>query len=165
MWSFCKRILLTVSACFVVTLAMAQPKNNSPFSRFGLGDFLNQNFVNLRATPGLTHAYNDAYHLNLENPASLGFMQLAAFDFGLYARNSNWETTDQSGETLSNRNWSGNLSHLALGFTLNNPVNDLLEREVRNFSWGMSFALVPYTLVGFTVQTTGEVNDLSLIHI
>ncbi len=155
MWSFCKRILLTVAACFVVTLAMAQPKNNSPYSRFGLGDFLNQNFVSLRATPGFTHAFNDAYHLNLENPASLGFMQMAAFDFGLYARNSNWESANQS-----NKNLSGNMSHLALGFTLNNPVNDLLEREVRNFSWGMSFALVPYTLVGYTVQTTGDVEDI-----
>ncbi len=155
MWSFCKRILLTVSACFVVTLAMAQPKNNSPYSRFGVGDFLNQNFASLRATPGFTHAYNDAYHLNLENPASLGFLQMAAFDFGMYARNSKWESANQS-----NKNLSGNMSHLALGFTLNNPVNDLLEREVRNFSWGMSFALVPYSLVGYTVQTTGTVEGI-----
>ena len=155
MWSFCKRILLTVSACFVVILAMAQPINNSPYSRFGLGDFLNQNFVSLRATPGFTHAYNDAYHLNLENPASLGFMQMASFDFGLYARNSTWESGDEINENLS-----GNMSHLALGFTLNNPVNDLLEREVRNFSWGMSFAIVPYSLVGYNVQTTGTVEGV-----
>jgi len=155
MWRFCNRILLAVSACFVVTLAIAQPKNNSPYSRFGLGDFLSQNFANLRATPGFTNAYSDAYHLNLENPASLGFMQLAAFDFGLFGRNSNWETG-----TDSNKNWSGNLSHIALGFTVNNPVNDLLERERRDFSWGMSFALVPYSLVGFNVQTTGEFEDV-----
>ena len=76
MWSFCKRIFLTLSACFVVTLAMAQPKNNSPYSRFGLGDVLNQNFANLRAIPGFTNAYNNAYHLNLQNPASLSFMQM-----------------------------------------------------------------------------------------
>ena len=84
MWSFSKRIFLTLSACFVVTLLMAQPKNNSPYSRFGVGDILNQNFANLRATPGFTNAYNNAYHLNLQNPASLGFMQMAAFDFGVY---------------------------------------------------------------------------------
>lgn len=155
MWSFCKRIFLTLSACFVVTLAMAQPKNNSPYSRFGLGDLLNQNFANLRATPGFTNGYNNAYHLNLQNPASLGFMQMAAFDFGLYGRSSTWESG-----TETNENWSGNLSHLALGFTLNNPINDLLDREVRNFSWGMSFALVPYTLVGYTVETSGEVPNL-----
>ena len=155
MWSFCKRIFLTLSACFVVTLAMAQPKNNSPYSRFGLGDVLNQNFANLRSTPGLTNAYNNAYQLNLQNPASLGFMQMAAFDFGLYGRSSTWESG-----AATNDNWSGNLSHLALGFTLNNPVNDLLDREVRNFSWGMSFALVPYTLVGYTVQTRGDVPNI-----
>jgi len=160
MSSFCKCIFLTLSACFVVTLAMAQPKNNSPFSRFGLGDVLNQNFANLRSAPGLTNAYNNAYHLNLQNPASLGFMQMAAFDFGLYGRNSTWESQSETGERQTNDNWSGNLSHLALGFTLNNPINDLLDREVRNFSWGMSFALVPYSLVGFTVQTEGEVPNI-----
>jgi len=160
MWSFCNRIFLTLSACFIVTLAMAQPKNNSPFSRFGLGDVLNQNFANLRATPGLTNAYNNAYHLNLQNPASLGFMQMAAFDFGLYGRNSTWESNSPTNGPQTNENWSGNLSHLALGFTLNNPINDLLDREVRNFSWGMSLALVPYSLVGFTVQTEGEVPNI-----
>jgi len=158
MWSFCKRILLMLSACFVVTLVMAQPKNNSPFSRFGLGDVLNQNFTNLRSAPGLTNGYNDPYHLNLQNPASLGFIQMAAFDFGLYGRNSTWESGDQI-----NENWSGNLSHLALGFTLNNPINDLLDREVRDFSWGMSFALVPYSLVGFTVQTEANLPDIGNI--
>lgn len=158
MWRFCNRILLAVAACFVVTLAIAQPKNNSPYSRFGLGDFLNQNFANLRATPGFTHAYNNPYHINLENPASLGFMQVASFDFGLFGRNSNWETAEGS-----NKNWSGNLSHIALGFTVNNPVNDLLEREKRDFSWGMSFALVPYSLVGFTVQTTNDLEDIGSV--
>jgi hypothetical protein len=141
--------------CFVVVLALAQPKNNSPYSRFGLGDLLNQNFTNLRATPGFTSAYNDAYHLNLQNPASLGFLQMAAFDFGVYGRNSKWESA-----TLSNKNWSGNMSHLALGFTLNNPVNDLLEREAQNSSWGMSIALVPYSLAGYTVETSGDVPDI-----
>ncbi len=158
MWSFSKRIFLTLSACFVVTLLMAQPKNNSPYSRFGVGDILNQNFANLRATPGFTNAYNNSYHLNLQNPASLGFLQMAAFDFGMYGRSSTWESGNES-----NDNWSGNMSHLALGFTLNNPVNDLLEREVRNFSWGMSFALVPYSLVGYTVQTTGDVPDIGSV--
>ena len=155
MRSFCKRILLTLSACFVVTLAMAQPKNNSLFSRFGIGDLLNQNFTNLRATPGFTNAYNNPYHLNLQNPASLGFMQMAAIDFGVYGRRSIWESGEET-----NINWSGNMSHLAIGFTVNNPVNDLLERERQDFSWGMSFALVPYSLVGFTVRTEGEVPDI-----
>lgn len=144
-----------LAASLVVTLAMAQPKNNSPYSRFGLGDFLNPNFTNLRATPGFSNAFSDAYHINLQNPASLGSLQMAAFDFGIYGRNSNWESP-----SASNKNWSGNLTHLALGFTLNNPINDLLEREARNFSWGMSFALIPHSLVGYTVETSGTAPDV-----
>ena len=158
MWSFCRLVFLMVYACMVVTLAMAQPKNNSPYSRFGLGDILNQNFTQLRATPGFISAYNDAYHLNLQNPASLGFLQMAAFDVGIYGRNSKWENA-----SLSNENWSGNMSHLALGFTLNNPINDLLEREARISSWGMSFALVPYSLVGYTVETSGNLPNIGRI--
>lgn len=154
MSSFYKQFFWMLFACLCTTIAIAQPKNNSPFSRFGLGDILTQNFTNLRATPGFTNAYNNPYHVNLQNPASLGFLQMAAFDFGVYGRNSNWESN-----SLSNRIWSGNLTHLALGITLNNPVNDLLEREVRTTSWGMAFALVPYSLVGYTVETNGIVSD------
>ena len=158
MWSDSRRFLFTLLGVFALVSSWAQPQNNSPYSRFGLGDVLNQNFTNLRATPGFANAYTDAYHINLHNPASLGFLQTAAFDLGIYGRRSTWETN-----TLSNRNWTGNLSHLAVGFTLNNPVNDLLDREERDFSWGMAIALQPFTQVGYTVQTTGNVDDIGSV--
>ncbi len=157
MWSFCKRFFLTLSAGFVVMLAMAQPKNNSPYSRFGLGDILNQNFAILRAAPGFTNAYRDPFHLNYQNPASLGHLQMTTFDVGVFGQNSKWASSTQS-----NRNWSGNLAYMALGFTLKNPINKLLDREVRDFSWGMTFGLVPYSLVGYSVETSGEVPNIGL---
>ena len=105
---------LSVSVC-----AFAQPKVNSPFSRFGLGDLLDQRFAVLQTT-GFTNAYHDYYHLNLQNPASLGHLTSTAFDVGLFAQRSSWETA-----TDENTSWSGNLSYLALGFPLNNPINQV----------------------------------------
>ena len=157
MWRFCKRFFLTLSACFVVMLAIAQPKNNSPYSRFGLGDILNQNFAAQRATPGFTNAYRDPFHLNYQNPASLGYLQMATFEVGIFGQNSKWESSSQS-----NKNWSGNLGYMALGFTLKNPINEILDREARDFAWGMTFGLVPYTLVGYSVETSGEIPNIGL---
>jgi len=134
--------------------AYAQPKVNSPYSRFGLGDVLDQRFAVIQTT-GFTNAFHDYYHVNLHNPASLGHLTATAFEVGLYLQRSNWETS-----TDANTSWSGNLSYLSLGFPLNNPINQVLDREVKAFNWGMAFNLQPYTIVGYDIQTIGEIEDI-----
>jgi len=134
--------------------AFAQPKVNSPYSRFGLGDILDQRFAVLQAT-GFTNAYHDYYHVNLHNPASLGHMTSTAFEVGLFSQRSSWQTANDE-----NTSWSGNLSYLALGFPLNNPINQVLDREIKAFNWGMAFNLQPYTVAGYDVETRGDVENI-----
>ena len=154
MSSFSRSILLTFFGLLTITTAFAQPKVNSPFSRFGLGDLLDQRFAAYQVT-GFTNTYHDYYHLNLHNPASLGHITSTAFEVGLYSQRSNWESG-----TNSNTDWSGNLTYLALGVPLNNPINQVLDRDIKKFNWGMAFNLQPYTLVGFDVETTGNIEEV-----
>ena len=135
-------------------MVFAQPKTNSPYSRFGVGDLLDQRFAVSQAT-GFTNAYHDYYHLNFQNPASFGHLTSAAFDLGMYVQNSNWESRAET-----NNNWSGNLSYISLGFPLLNPVNQVLDREVKPWKWGMGFNLQPYSLVGYDIQTTADVENI-----
>ncbi len=157
MSSFSRSLIFTFFALLISTTVFAQPKTNSPYSRFGLGDLLDQRFAVLQTT-GFTNAYHDYYHLNFQNPASFGHLTVAAFDIGLYAQRSTWEDGNNS-----NENWSGNLSYLSIGFPMLNPVNQVLDREIKPLKWGMGFNLQPYSLIGYDLQTVSDPEDIGQI--
>jgi long-subunit fatty acid transport protein len=142
--------LFALMAGFILLLQtpiFAQPKDNSPYSRLGLGEML---FPTLSSGGfgGLTAAYADPFHINLQNPASYGTLMATTFEAGLFAKYSNFAFNDQSTKA-----WSGNLSHLSLAFPMRNPLNDLLEKKKRDFFWTMNIALLPNTQIGYDIQT------------
>ncbi|MBR9920404.1 MAG: hypothetical protein GYB31_06150 [Bacteroidetes bacterium] len=128
---------------------MAQPKDNSPYSRLGLGDPVPQVYAANQGMAGLSAAWHNPYHMNLSNPASLGFLNTTDFEAGVYAKYASLSGGNEAADI-----WSGNLQYLGLGFPMSNPINDVLERRDRDFSWGMGFALQPFSSVGYDIQTT-----------
>jgi hypothetical protein len=76
----------------------------------------------------------------------------------LRARYGSIEAGNQEAE-----NWSGNLSYMALGFPLKNPVGRVLDRDESKLNWGMNFALVPYSNVGYVVETTEQLPELGQV--
>ena len=122
--------------------AEIRPKDNSPYSRFGLGDPLNQNFAATTGMAGLSAAFHDPFHLNFQNPASYAHLQATAFEIGMYAKYANMQD-DNTTEGV----WSGNLDYLALGFPLKNQVNEALDRRRTPWQFGMGIGLIPYRSV------------------
>lgn len=143
------RFLASVLFCLVTFAAWAQPKQNSPYSRFGIGDPITQSFIHQTAMAGQSAAFHDPYHLNLQNPASFAFLRSTALETGLYAKYSHMSTG-----TATKDNWSGNLAYLALGFTLKSPINEVLDRNKTPWKYGMGFALTPYSIVGYNIEST-----------
>jgi hypothetical protein len=139
-------------------LLLAQPKQNSPYSRYGIGDPVPQYFASQAGFAGQAAAFHDPFHLNLVNPASYGHLRATALEAGLYAKFSQY---DDGADTKEN--WSGNLSYLALGFTLRSPINEALDKSRSPWQFGMGFALAPTTLVGYNVVTQNELPDLGLV--
>lgn len=125
------------------------PKTNSPYSRLGLGDALDQYFAAQAGMAGIGAAFSDPFHLNTLNPASLARLQATAFEVGLYSRYAALEEDGQSTGV-----WTGNLNYLALGFPLINPINKVLDRRTAPVGLGMMFALQPKTLVGYNIEST-----------
>lgn len=134
----------------------AQPKNNSPYSRFGFGDIADNNFISSQTMGGLGATFHSPYDINVVNPASLSYLRATAFDVGLSARNSSFSENNSNEAQL----WSGNLAYLSLAFPLQNVVNDLLNRKKRNYSIGMGFTLKPFTKVGYNVNSLGLVDGI-----
>ena len=130
-----------------------RPKRNSPYSRFGLGDPQDQFYVAAGGMAGLSAAFQDPFHMNLRNPASLAFLQATSFEVGFNAKYSLLEGGEEDA-----RSWGGNLNYLALGFPLKNPINEAMDRRRSPFGWGMAFALQPYTVVGYDIIADTEGN-------
>lgn len=152
MSSFSRRIFALVSLCCAVGVLFAQsenirPNGNSPYSRFGLGDPVNQFFAAQGGMAGLTAAFNDPYHLNVQNPASLAYLQATAFEVGVFGKYANL----QDGDTNSDI-WSGNLNYMALGFPLINPISSVLDKRDSPWNFGMNIALRPFTSVAYDIR-------------
>lgn len=132
---------------FLPLAALAQPKQNSPYSRFGLGDPAPQYFAAQAGMGGLSAAFHDPYHLNILNPASFAHLRTTTLEGALFA---NYSQYSSGGKTLDD--WTGNLGYLALGFTLKSPINQALDKSQSPWQIGMGVALTPYSNVGYNIQ-------------
>lgn len=144
-------ILLLISSAAL----WAQPKFNSPYSSFGIGDLVSPYFANQAGSGGQTAAFHDPFHLNLANPASFAYLRSTAFETGILTKYSNYQSA-----TTSQKEWSGNLSHLALGFTLKSPINEVLDKVKSPWSYGMGIALTPYSRVGYSIEVRDTLPNL-----
>lgn len=129
------------------------PTLNSPLSRLGLGNPLDQVHVAQRGMGGLRSTYQDFYHLNIQNPASLSTLRSTSLEIGAYGRIS--ELSDRTASTTTTQ---GNLSYLALGFPLRNPINLSQEQQANVWNAGMAFSVAPTTASGYDLilQDTDE---------
>lgn len=148
------RFFLSLSLLLTTLTVFAQPKQNSPYSRYGIGDLLPQYFANQAGMGGQTAAFHDPYHLNLVNPASYAFLRTTALETALYGKYSHYAS-----EKSTQDNWSGNLAYLALGFTLKSPINEVLDKDKSPRKYGMGFALTPYSLVGYNIVTQDSLTN------
>ncbi len=151
-------LLLTVFSLFGAYSAFAQPKDNSPFSQFGLGDYFENAMPSSHSMGGLGSVYHDFFEANLDNPASLGFLQYTSLQVGFYMKKSAFERIGQKQNI-----WSGNLDHLSLNVPLINPLNEALERRETKFSWGTGVSLRPYAQVGYHIRIIDEIDSIGSV--
>lgn len=152
-----KRVVLLAAICALAFVSLSaqtadtEPKGNSPYSRFGLGDLVNPLFAAQTAMGGLSAAYNDPFHLNMANPAALGHLMATDLETGFFAKYSSISDGNSSASL-----WSGNLNYFALGMPIMNPINRALEKKSDKIGLGMGFVLQPYSNVGYNLVTTQQ---------
>ena len=152
--------LTTARLCLAFLLAFslltAQAQQNSPFSRYGIGEVYNNNHVVSRAMGGLTAAYADGVNnnvgqsINFGNPATYSSMYMVTFDLGF--------TIDS--RTLVNANPSGKFnsynfipSYLVVGIPLKKSATNGL---------GLVFGIKPLSLVNYSIEKRERVAGDSL---
>jgi len=152
------KIIVFLLTFFLGCQLYAQTNGNSPYSRFGIGDLVNENFMHTRMMGSIGSSYIDGYHINIVNPASYASLRATAFDIGLSAKRS----TLTSGDT-KNTSWNGNLQYISLAFPLGNPLNEILDQKKRKYNLGMSFTLMPNSTVGYNIRSQENIEGIGNI--
>lgn len=144
-----KKFIFFITFSFFFSVAFAQ--ENSPYSRYGLGDLVPaQNMVS-RGMGGISAGFIDSVgflpysqSINLTNPAALGSLNTTLFDVGgEIDRRTLKSNTNTDKYTATNTL----ISYLQLGFPIT-PKRML----ARHNAWGISFGLRPATRINYKIQ-------------
>lgn len=151
--SFLKLFLFLFLLCFSYTL-FAQ--NNSPYSRYGLGDLSAGTNITTRGMGGISAGYADILSVNFNNPAS--YSQFQAFLEQRSKKMSSGRVVFDVGTNLESRTLVA--PNTANRFT----SNDLLFSYVQvglplKKNWGLSFGIRPLSRISYLVDRSEVLKD------
>lgn len=135
-----RRVYLLIIAISLASYVGAQ--TNSPYSRYGMGNFQQKGSVRARTMGGAGIAMQNKTDVNNMNPSALVAMDSTAviFDMGFHVNGSSF-SNGSTRETV----YSGNLDYVSL----------MIPMHTR---WFFSASLQPLTSVGYNINTIAQYN-------
>ena len=124
------------SISFSLISLITYSQENSPFSRYGIGDIYPQQNIASRGMGGLAAAYTNSQAINTINPASYGSLGLVTYDFALSIDVRNLISADPASKYKSTNFIP---SYLQIGVPINKK------------GLGMAFGLRPATRINYSV--------------
>jgi hypothetical protein len=133
------------AALFIFILA-SQPvfaQENTPWSRYGLGDPIHSSNILNRGMGNISIAYNNPQSVNFNNPASYSRFgaQKALLDLGIDFQTRTMQNQRKERASFSNVF----IPYMAGGFQL--------KGEKRKREWGVAFGLKPISKVSYNIQS------------
>lgn len=157
-------------ALFTLTILSATAQENSPYSRYGLGDLVpNQNVIN-RGIGGVAAGYSDNQTINFVNPASYGNMSYVdsaslrsnpnalrstLFDIGVEIDTRTLKSTNPAAK-FSATNLL--VSYLQLGL----PVK-MRKLNRKGIFLGMAMGLKPVSRINYKIFSTGRLPGIDSV--
>lgn len=135
-----KQVYLLILTVLLTSVVSAQ--TNSPYSRYGLGNFQQKGSIRVRTMGGAGIAMQNKTDVNNINPSALVSMDSTAvlFDMGFHANASNF-----SDGTTSETVYSGNLDYVSLMIPMHKR-------------WFFAASVQPITSVGYNINTVAQYN-------
>ena len=126
--------------CLLVsTVAFSQEHNASPYSFYGLGDVKFKGTAENRSMGGLG-ILPDSIHVNLQNPATYSALKFTTFTLAATTSSTKLKTAD-----ASDKAGRTTIDYLAVALPLGKV--------------GVTFGVMPYTAVGYRIQSTTPPNE------
>src|SRR5688572_14498737 len=139
---------ILVAFFFTVSPVISIAQDNSPYSRYGIGDLVPSTNVNSRGMGSIAAGYNDIFSINFNNPASYGSFQgfreanskklssgRAILDIGINVVNRVLREPDNPVKFVAS---NALFSHVQIGIPLRK-------------NWGISFGLRPVSRVSYKI--------------
>ena len=123
---------------------ISQTNTGSPYSLNELGEINFTGNVSYQSMGGID-ASIDSIEFNINNPSSLAKIKTTNYLIGTF-----YKSSSLSNNSLKENIKTSNVNYIAIGI------------PVKNFGFG--FGVLPYSSVGFNLQTTEEYNDANSIN-
>jgi hypothetical protein len=164
-----KYILLIFVALGTVGVAAAQ--ENSPLSRYGMGDLIPNQNISSRAMGGITaamadttfarsganpHMANNTGSINTNNPASFGNLNYTIFDLGGEIDVRTIKSTNPAKRFTSVNTL---FSYLQMGF----PIASAKMKR-KGMAWGMALGLKPITRVSYKIEQNSRLTNIDSLN-
>ncbi len=145
-------ILASATAVFAQS-----PTDNSPYTRFGLGDLYSNASVASLAQGGTAVTWMNNCGSNFANPAALGSMDLTAYEIGVTGRYSQYKS-----DLASSAGATAGINNLSLSFPIFNPLNQIGLVKKRTWKWGMGLGLNPYSGIDYNIVQKSVVDGAGI---
>ncbi|GBL35114.1 hypothetical protein EMGBS15_07090 [Filimonas sp.] len=144
-WNITSTKIFLATLFFSITVYTASAQENSPYSRYGIGNTKLTENVASRGMGGVSIADTSATIANPTNPASFASLKLTSFQVGLEGTSTNIRNS-----SVSNRTGSLVLSYVNIGMPITKHI-------------GVSFGLMPQTRSKFAMQQTDSIANISQV--
>jgi len=134
--------MVLIVACGLQMSAKAQ--ENSPYSRYGLGDLTPNHNVFTRGMGGISAGVAEPNVINFTNPASLSILGNTIFDVGTEIDYRILKSTNPAKKFTSANTY---VSYLQLAFPLTSKK--MLKKGI---TWGMSLGLKPVSKINYKIE-------------
>lgn len=134
--------MVLIVACGLQMSASAQ--ENSPYSRYGLGDLTPNHNVFTRGMGGISAGVADNNSINFTNPASLAVIGNTIFDVATEIDYRTLKSTTPPKKSTSANTY---VSYLQLAFPLTTPK--MVKKDI---FWAMSLGLKPVSKINYKIQ-------------
>lgn len=142
-----------IAVVFILPLfSIAQ--ENSPYSRYGIGNLAPQGNVLNRGMGGISAGFADLSSINYINPASYSKLVYTTLDAGLQIDSRTLKSTSPVSKFTSN---NAAISYLQIGFPLLYGNKKATEKKI---SWGINLGLRPISKINYKIQKLSKLSNI-----
>ncbi len=149
------KILSLIIVAFSLQMSVTA-QENSPYSRYGLGDLAPNHNIFTRSMGGISAALESYQSLNFTNPASLANINNTIFDIGLDVNTRILKSSNPANKFTSVNTF---ISYLQLGFPLTTP-----KMAKKKIFWGMSVGLRPVTKINYKIEKNERLTGIDSLY-
>ena len=118
-------------------------QENSPYSRYGLGDMVPKGNIVSRGMGGIVAGYSDYQSINFVNPATYGYIKATIFDIGAEVDRRTLKSTSPAARFSAT---NAVMSYLQLAF----PIK-MKNANKKGIFWGMNMGLRPVSRINYKI--------------